>query len=49
MDPENKAVQVFLRDDNDFLHIREEYGHGEVAKVNVLEGCFIELSKVFSE
>lgn len=27
----------------------EEYGKKEVAKVNVLEGCFIELSKVFPE
>ncbi len=49
VDPQNKAVQVFLRDDHDFLRICEEYGCGDVAKANVLEGCFIELSKVFSE
>ena len=49
VDPENRAVQVFLQDDSGFLHIFEEYGYKGVAKVNVLEGCFIELSKVFPE
>lgn len=49
VDPENRAVQVFLPDDNGFLRIYEEYGHEDVAKVNVLEGCFIELNKVFPE
>ncbi len=49
VDPENKAVQVFLQDGSGFLRIHEEYGQGDVAKVNVLDGCFIELSKVFSE
>lgn len=46
IDPENKAVQVFLHD-GDFLRIFEEYGAKDVAKVNVLDGCFIELNKVF--
>lgn len=49
VDPENKAVQVFLQDGKDFLRICEEYGCRDVAKVNVLDGCFIELNKVFSE
>ncbi len=31
------------------LKIREDYGAEDIAKVNVLEGCFIELEKVFSE
>lgn len=46
VDPENKAVQVFLHD-GDFLRIFEEYEAKDVAKVNVLDGCFIELNKVF--
>lgn len=46
IDPENKAVQVFLHDGN-FLRIFEEYEAKDVAKVNVLDGCFIELNKVF--
>lgn len=49
VDPENKAVQVFLQDGKDFLRICEEYGCRDVAKVNVLDGCFIELNNVFSE
>lgn len=48
VDPENNAVQVFLHDGG-FLHITEEYGPGDVARVNVLEGCFIDLGKVFTE
>lgn len=48
VDPENKAVQVFLQDDGS-LKIHEDYGREDVAKVNVLSGCFVELSRVFSE
>lgn len=48
VDPENKAVQVFLHD-GDFLRIFEEYEAKDVAKVNVLDGCFIELNKVFTK
>lgn len=48
VDPENRAVQVFLLDDIGYLRICEEYGQKDVAKVQVLEGCFIELEKVFS-
>ena len=48
VDPENKAVQVFLQD-RGFLHLHEDYGQGDIARVNVLEGCFIDLGKVFSE
>lgn len=36
-------------DENGSFHIYEDYGQEEVAKVNVLEGCFIDLGKVFSE
>lgn len=48
VDPENKAVQVFIQDDG-ALKIHEDYGREDMAKVNVLNGCFIELNKVFSE
>ena len=48
-DPENRAVQVFLQDGSGSLRIYEEYGPGDVAKVNVLDGCFIELGRVFTE
>ena len=49
VDPENKAVQVFLQDGGGSLKIHEEYGPRDVAKVNVLDGCFVELGKVFTE
>lgn len=46
--PENKTVQVYTLN-NGTLTPREFYGSGDVAKVNVLEGCFVELAKVFTE
>ncbi len=49
VDPDTQSVQVFLLDVGGFLHIHEEYGQSDIAKVNVLNGCFIELSKVFPE
>lgn len=48
VDPENQSVQV-LTLTSGLLLPHEEYGRGDVAKVNVLDGCFVELSKVFSE
>ncbi|MDE6591053.1 MAG: Uma2 family endonuclease [Oscillospiraceae bacterium] len=48
VDPENEAVQV-LTLSNGLLLPHEDYGRADVAKVNVLDGCFIELSKVFPE
>lgn len=48
VDPEYKSVQVFTQDGG-FLKIREDYGREDVARVNVLEGCFIDLGKVFPE
>lgn len=47
-DPDNKSIQVFTLESG-ALKIREDYGREDIAKVNVLDGCFIELSKVFSE
>lgn len=48
VDPENESVLVFGLDNN-ILKLREDYGREDVAKVNVLDGCFIELRKIFSE
>lgn len=48
VDPDNKSVQVFIQDGG-ALKIHEDYGCKDIAKVNVLDGCFIELNKVFSE
>ena len=49
VDPEYKSVQVFTQDGGGSLNLHEDYGREDVAKVNVLDGCFIELSKVFPE
>lgn len=49
VNPADRTVQVMLRDDNGVLQLHEVYGRDSVAKVNALEGCFIELAKVFSE
>lgn len=48
VDPDSSTVQVFLQQDGS-LQLHEVYDRQGVAKVNVLEGCFIELEKVFSE
>lgn len=45
--PEEKTVQVFLLN-GELFQPHEVYSAGEIAKVNCLEGCFIELSKVFA-
>ena len=44
--PEEQTVQVLLFT-NGLLLPRELYKKGDFAKVNVLEGCFLELEKVF--
>ena len=49
VDPENRTVRVMVRAGDGILQVREVYRQDDVAKVNVLDGCFIELSKVFSE
>lgn len=48
VDPETRSVMVFLLE-NGFLRLHEDYGREDVAKVSVLEGCFVELAKVFAE
>lgn len=47
VDPESKTVQVCVLDASRF-QVQEVYAAQDVAKVNVLEGCFVELSKVFA-
>jgi len=49
VDPENQTVRVLLQNGDGILRTHEVYRREDVAKVNVLDGCFIELSKVFSE
>lgn len=49
VNPEDKTVQVMLQDGAGSLRIHEDYGREDTAKVNVLEGCFIDLGKVFPE
>lgn len=49
VNPDEQTVQVFTQDDGGSLRLTEEYERGSVAKVNALEGCFIELGKVFHE
>jgi len=49
VDPENKTVRVMIQASDGTLRTHEVYRREDVAKVNVLDGCFIELSKVFSE
>ena len=44
--PDEKTVQVFLLDGG-LMQPHEVYGKEDIAKVSVLDGCFIELSKVF--
>ena len=48
VNPEDKTVQVLLLEDGKLLP-HEDYGRDDVAKVNALDGCFIELGKVFAE
>lgn len=46
VDPESKTVQVSVLDGGRY-RVREVYTAGDIAKVNVLDGCFIELARVF--
>ncbi|MCI8399139.1 MAG: Uma2 family endonuclease [Oscillibacter sp.] len=45
-EPDTQTVQVYALE-NGILHPCAFYGQTDAAKVNVLEGCFIELSKGF--
>lgn len=48
VNPEEATVQVMVLT-NDYLLPVADYGRDDVAKVNVLDGCFIDLGKVFAE
>ena len=48
VNPEDRTVQVMLLKDSYLLPV-EDYGREDTAKVNILEDCTIDLSKVFSE
>ena len=46
VDPSSKSVQVFVLEGGNYK--AQDFGTvGDIIKVNVLDGCFIELSKVF--
>ena len=48
VDPAGKSVQVFVLDDG--RYVAKDFGTaGDAIKVNVLENCTIDLSRVFSE
>lgn len=49
VNPEEQTAQVYLLDEHGLLRLREEYDRKGIAKVNSLDGCFIELSRVFPE
>lgn len=44
--PEEETAQVFLLE-KETLHPHEIYSKKDVAKINILEGCFIEMQKIF--
>lgn len=48
-DPESKTIQVFLRNADGVLCVSEAYSSTDTIKVNVLQGCTIDLGKVFPE
>ena len=48
VEPETQTVQVYTLESG-ILQPCAFYGPGDVAKVNVLDGCFVELGKVFME
>lgn len=47
VDPEGKKVEVYLRNKDGVLWVSEVYSSTDTAKVNILEGCTIDLSTVF--
>lgn len=49
VDPEGKTVNVCLLGNDGTYNISKPYNKNDTVKVNTLEGCFIELSKVFSD
>ena len=48
-DPQSRSIEVYLRDENNYLKPHEVYTAADTATVTVLEGCTVELGKVFGE
>lgn len=48
VDPDSQTVQVMLQDSSGSFQLHEVYDRAGIAKVDVLDGCFIELGKVFA-
>ncbi|MDD6175556.1 MAG: Uma2 family endonuclease [Firmicutes bacterium] len=48
VDPAEKSIQVFLLDGGHY-RASEYYTGSDIAKVNVLQGCFVELERVFDQ
>ncbi len=46
-DPETETVRVFLLDDEGIYRTAKAYKRTDIVKVSTLNGCFIELGKVF--
>lgn len=49
VNPDEQTVQVFMQDGGGLLRLIEEYEKDSMAKVNVLDGCIIELGRMFTE
>ena len=48
IDPEEKALCVYLRNDKGQLAIKDFYGASDTVKVNILDDCQIDLGPIFS-
>lgn len=48
-DPETETVRVFLLDDEGIYRTAKAYKRTDIVKVSTLNGCFIELGKVFPD
>ena len=48
-DPQSRSIEVYLLDENNYLKPREVYIANDTAKVTVLDGCTVELNRVFPE
>ncbi len=48
VNPAEKSIQVFVLEDNHYVATALG-GSSDVLKVNVLDGCYIDLARVFSE
>lgn len=49
VNPDDQTVQVMLQDGSGFLRLHEDYGREDIAKVNILKDCSIDLREVFPQ